>query len=133
VAEEAITRQWGSGALSDIVEEMLVAAGASRTLTELLKGQQQVRQDERDGRYEPSLLPVQDLRRAVLGSVVNLLARALPADEERLAGLLMEGHDQLARRLISDGVGAAEKVIGDYLQRALKHSSAVAKAVQAGK
>ena len=127
VVEEATARYWGPGAMADIVDDLLTTSGAAPTLTRLLKAQQYARGEERDRNAEPSLLPVQDLRRAILGSVVNLLADKLPEDEEKLAGLLSEGHDTLAPRLISEGVRGAEKEIDTYLQRALKNTTTLTK------
>jgi hypothetical protein len=122
VVEEAVTRYWGSGALADIVDDMLTTTGIAPTMTRLLKAQQYAQGEEKGKREEPSLLPLQDMRRAILGSAVNLLADKLPEDEEKLADLMRGGHDDLAFKLISEGIRGAEKAIGDYLQRALKNT-----------
>lgn len=129
VAEEAVTRHWGPGALADIVDEILGATGHSPTLARLLKAQQYTQGDGSGKRAEPSLLPLHDMRRAILGSLVNLLAHKLPADEEKLAGL-MKGGDKLARDLIAEGLSGARQAIGDYLQRALKQTTVLAQAIQ---
>jgi len=55
----------------------------------------------------------------------------LPADEEKLAGLLEQERDTLARDLISEGISGAEQAISDSLQCALKQTTAFAKAIQA--
>jgi hypothetical protein len=133
LAEDAVTRHWGPGALADVVDEMLTSSDASPTLTRLLQAQQFTRGDEKEARREPSLLPLQDMRRAILGSVVNLIAHKLPEDEEKLAGLIKQGHDQLAREVIAEGIRGAEQSMGDYLQRALKHTSALVETVRARK
>ena len=133
IAEEVITRHWGPGALAEIVDEMLSSTDVTLTLARLLKGQQYEQSDDQEQRAEPSLLPLHDMRRVILGSVVNLLAHKLPADEEKLAGLLEKAHDKLARDLISEGIGGAEQAINEYLQRALKQTTAFAKAIQARK
>lgn len=130
IAEEAVTRHWGSGALAEIVDEMLSATDGTLTLTRLLKAQQYAQGEEQEKRAAPSLLPLHDMRRAILGSVVNLLAHKLPADEESLAGLLKKEHDKLARDIIGEGIGGAEQAINDYLERALKQTTAFAKAIQ---
>lgn len=131
IAEEVVTRYWGPGALAEIVDEMLSATDVTLTLARLLKVQQHAQSDDQGKRAEPSLLPLHDLRRAILGSVVNLLAHKLPADEEKLAGLLEKERDTLARDLISEGIRGAAKAINDYLQCALKQTTAFAKAIQA--
>lgn len=122
VAEGAVTRYWGSGALADIVDDMLATTGAAPAMMRLLKAQQYAQGEGRDKRSEPFLLPLQDMRRAILGSVVNLLAHKLPEDEEKLASLMRGGHDDTASELIVEGIHGAEKAIGDYLQRALKNT-----------
>jgi hypothetical protein len=133
IAEEVVTRHWGFGALAEIVDEMLSATDVTLTLARLLKAQQHAQSDDQGKRAEPSLLPLHDLRRAILGSVVNLLAHKLPADEEKLAGLLEKERDTHARDLISEGISGAEQAINEYLQRALKQTTAFAKAIQARK
>lgn len=123
IVEEALARYWGPGALADIVEDMLATTDTAPEMTRLLKAQQYAYGEEKETTSEPTLLPLQDLRRAYFGSVVNLLAEQLPENEEKLASLLKEGHDELAAKLISEGIRGAEKGIGDYLQRALRNTA----------
>lgn len=133
IAEEVVTRHWGPGALAEIVDEMLRTTDATLTLARLLKVQQYEQSDDQEQRTEPSLLPLHDMRRVVLGSVVNLLAHKLPADEEKLAGLLEKERDTLSRDLISEGISGAEQAINEYLQCALKQTAALVKAIQVKK
>ncbi len=133
VAEQVLTRHWGAGAMAEIVDDMLSSTDKSPTLTRLLKSQQGSTADAQDKAEEPSLLPLQSLRRAILGAVVNLLADKLPEDEAKLAALLKRGHDKLATELIGAAIAEAEQAIGEHLQRALKNSSALAKAIAARK
>ena len=109
--------------MAEIVDEMLSTTDVTLTLARLLKAQQYAEGDDQEKRTEPSLLPLHDIRRAILGSVVNLLAHKLPADKEKLAGLLKKEHDTLARDLISEGISGAEQAINDYLQCALKQTT----------
>jgi hypothetical protein len=113
--------------LAEIVDEMLSTTDVTLTLARLLKGQQYEQSDDQEQRAEPCLLPLQDMRRVILGSVVNLLAHKLPAGEEKLAGLLEKENDKLARDLISGGISRAEQAINEYLQCALKQTTAFAK------
>ena len=78
MAEEAVVRHWGPGALAEVADDMLEAAGAAPTLRRLLKARQEAQGDENGNHAEPSLLALDDLRRAVLGSAVNLLAPGCP-------------------------------------------------------
>jgi hypothetical protein len=115
------------------VADLLDVPEAAPALTRLLPAQQNHRVTEQDKRPEPNLLPLADLRRAILGSVVNLLAQKLPADAERLSALLKDGHDALARQVIMDGLRGAEQTIGEYLQRALKQTTILVKTLRDGK
>jgi len=133
VVEDAVTRYWGSGALADIVEDMLVTTKASPALTPLLRTQLYALGEEREKIPEPSLLPLQDIRRAILGSVVNLIASQLPENEEKLVSVLRGGHDELASKLIPEGIRGAEQALGDYLQRALRSSTSLAEKLKPAK
>jgi len=133
IGEEVMTRHWGPGALAEIVDEMLSVTDETATLARLLKAQQYTQNDDREKLTEPSLLPLHDMRRAILGSVVNLLAHKLPADEERLADLFAKGRDKLAQDLISEGIKGAEQAINDHLRRTLKQTTTLAEAIQARK
>lgn len=133
IAEAAATRYWGPGALADIVDDMLSSTDNFPGLAQLLKAQQFTQVGTQEKRAEPSLLPLQDMRRVVLGSAVNLFAHKLAADKEALTGLLKKKRDKLAKDLITEGISGAEQAIGDYIQRALKQTTALAKAIQARK
>jgi hypothetical protein len=133
VAEEVINRHWGPGAAADVVADMLDSIDPASTLAGLLKAQQGVFGDEQAKRKTPTLLPVVELRRALLGSVVNLIAAKLPDDEASLARLTKEGHDKLAAELVREGLAGAMPAIGDHLSRALKATTALTKTLIAGK
>ena len=133
LAEQILTRHWGPGAAAEIVDGLVNSDAATPTLGRVLKAQQFNDSDDGDKPAEPSLLPLQDMRRAVLGSLVNLIAIKLPTDEARLAALLKDGHDKLAKELSAEAISAAEATLGDHLQRALKQTSALAKAIAARK
>lgn len=120
VAEEALTRYWGPGTLAEIVDDILAATEASPAMTGLLKGRRFARGDEKDVPTESSLLPLQDMRRAVFGSIVNVFARELPEDEAKLAKMLRGTNDQRVNELLAEGVRGAEKSIGEHLERALE-------------
>lgn len=130
LAEDAVTRHWGPGAMAEIVDELLSSSDGSPGLAQLLKPHYG---KAANGRGEPSLLPLHELRRAVLGSMVNVIAHHLPADEEKLADILGDGHDAVVAKLLPEGMRAAEFAIHDYLERALKHTRVQAKMIQEGK
>lgn len=129
VSERVLARHWGPGAAVEVVDDLLAASNALPALARLLKEPSEEPSEGQEGK-EPSLLPLAELRRAVLASTINTIARHLPADEEKLADLLGEGHDAIAGKLIQEGLRAAELSIGVYLERALKHTSGLVKAIQ---
>ena len=133
IAEAALTRHWGPGALAEIVDDMVEAVSPTPALVRLMKAQQPVDDGAQDARAEPSLLPLQDMRRVMLASVLNLIAHKLPEDEEKLASLLKRGHDKLAKEIVAEGVAAGALAINDHLQRALKQTATLAKALLAKK
>ncbi len=130
VAEEALTSLFGPGALADVVDQMLVAAKASPTLSRTLKAMQIAGEDEKRDR---SLLPLQDLRRVIFASVVNFIATKLPADEKKLEAMLKKGHDDIAGEMIAEGIRGAEPAINEFLDESLQQTSALAKAIQSKK
>lgn len=136
VVEEVLLARVGPGALADLVDGMLATAGRGSGLAELLDSAR-VRGEGKEGAAVPTLLPLQDLRRAVAGTFVNLLASKLPEDEQKLASI-MRDHDGLAIEGIAESLQAAEASIVEYLGRALEASAAQlqslrAQSVKAGK
>lgn len=123
LAEETLAREWGPGALAELVDDMLLATDAAPMLSRLLR----IRDVE--GREAHSLLPLHELRRAIFGSLVNLLAAKLPEDEARLEAI-MKDHDRLAQEWIGDAVLAAQETIARHFARALKVTKAQVDALQ---
>ena len=130
-AEAAINRHWGPGAAADVVSDMLAVARPG-PLAVLLDAQQGVFGSEQGKRRAPSLLPLPNIRRALLGSVVNVVAAKLPQDEVALARMMKSDHDKLAVELIREGVNAAIATIGEHLQSAIKQTTALTKELLAG-
>jgi hypothetical protein len=114
--QDVIDRRFGPGALTTVVDDMLNALGEGSGLAELLHSRAALKARECSGGVE-SLLPLADMRRAVLASLVNVLARFLPADECELE-CLMEARDALALEVTEKALVAAEKAIAAYLERA---------------
>ncbi len=118
--QDVIDRRFGPGALTTVVDDMLNALGEGSGLAELLHSRAALKARECSGGVE-SLLPLADMRRAVLASLVNVLARFLPADECELE-CLMEARDALALEVTEKALVAAEKAIAAYLERALSQT-----------
>lgn len=126
-AEATLNRQWGPGTAVDVVDGLLAAADAPPALVSLLQSAPADAGEKQPP--APTLLPLADLRRAVLGAMVNLLAAKLPADPQRLAEMMKGEHDKLAAALSRDALAAAMPVMGEHLQKALKNTSTAAKAL----
>lgn len=134
-AEEVLHAHLGPGAIADLVDGMFATAGRGSGLARLLDTAHA--QEAKEGEAGLSLLPLQDMRRAVLGTLVNLLAHKLPEDEQKLASI-MKDHDGLAIQSIAESLQAAEASIVQHLERALQitagqFESLRAKPVSAGK
>ncbi|MBL8328785.1 MAG: hypothetical protein JNJ71_08020 [Rubrivivax sp.] len=118
VAESVVQRHWGPGIAAEVVDGMLATALPGSTLSRVLSAHQPDPADKRAQENDASLLPVQDLRRVLLGSMINVLAQQLPIDEDKLIALGREAHDKLAAKLLTEAVSTAEPAIQDYLGRA---------------
>lgn len=130
LAEDIVNRNWGPGTLAEVVDAMLSATETSPVLAQMLKAQQVLAIDgENEKHPEPSLLPLQEMRRVVMGSVVNLIAHKLPTHEGELSEYLKKGNDKMPAVILREGINAAELAIDEYLQRALKHTTALSKAI----
>lgn len=134
VAEEVLTRHWGSGMLAEVVDDLVSSSEANPALAQLLTAQTLATEtSDASKEPEPSLLPLQDVRRVILGSIINQLAHKLPEDETKLAALFKRPQPKLVDTVIADAIENAEQSIGDYLQRALKQTAALTKAIQTKK
>jgi hypothetical protein len=116
-----LDRRFGPGTLTAVVDDALDALGEGSGLAALLHSRAAQRAKE-DKDAPQSLLPLDDMRRAVFASLVNLLAQRLPADEAKLAEI-MKRHDDVALDAIAESMLAAEQAIAGYLQRALDYSA----------
>ncbi|UUX94113.1 hypothetical protein [Aquabacterium sp. J223] len=129
VAEDALARHWGAGAVGEVVDDLLQAAQAPASLSLALRSLVPPA-EERQRRADASLLPVAEMRRAVLGALVNAIARELPADEEQLAAAFRDDHDELARKLVPQAVREAELAIHEHLERGAKQTKLLMRAIQ---
>jgi hypothetical protein len=130
VVDETLTRYWGPGALGEIVDDLLITTKASPALARIVKARRAAQGDERE--KEESLLPLQDLRRAIFGSVVNVIARDLPEDEAQLEKLLRDLTHDRVEKLMAEGVRGAEQSILEYVQRAYEKTGSEIGALRAG-
>jgi hypothetical protein len=62
--------------------------------------------------------------------MVNTIAQAMPADEEKLLDLLGDGHETLAAKLLPEAMKTAEVAIGEHLRRVIKQTESVLKTME---
>lgn len=123
IAEEVLVRRHGRGMLTDVVDAMLATAGGDSALAALLD-------TSRGERVDAGLLPVNDVRRVVLGALVNRFAEVLPEDERKLEALVKK-HDAIAVEATALALADAERASREYLGKALAATQAQLKALDA--
>lgn len=124
VAEHALTRQWGPGTVPELVAELADTAELPASWQALLTPLQAGRKET----TAPSMLPLADLRYAMLGAVVNQIAETLPADAEKLAGM-MKDHERLAAETVRTGLHGALPTIAARMQHELKQLDGLQRAI----
>lgn len=130
IVEEQVTNYLGRGVLAELVDDMLLATGAAPAMANVLKSRRPApEKGERLG--DASLLPLADMRRAVFGSLVNLLARELPEDERQLARAVKGINEERALKLMTEAVQGAQQSMNEHLQRAFESASGALKAMSA--
>jgi hypothetical protein len=133
VAEEVLTRHWGPGAANDLLNAMVDASRAPAALAAALAAPAIGGGDkERQPPSQATLLPVADLRRVHLGSLINVLAHELPEDAQKLLAVMRDGQDGLADKLLAEGRQAAEPALKEYLPKVLDATISMTKAIVAG-
>lgn len=126
ILEEQVTNYWGRGVLAELVDDILLSTGAAPGLARVLKSRRQG-EERKDAAF--SLLPLPELRRAVFGSLVNLLAAELPEDERELAKALKRFDDERAKAVMTEAVRGAQQSISEYLQRAFDATGSAIKSL----
>ncbi len=132
VAEDALRRHWGPGAANEILDAMADAGKASPTWRQVLVSTSSQADREAKDASGGSLLPVADLRRAMLGSLINVLVHRLPADRAKLESMLRDGVEDLAQKHFAEGLAAAEKGINEHLGKAMDQTASMVKSILAG-
>lgn len=124
LAEAALREMYGPGAMEDLVSNTLDQLDKSHQLRTLLQTGMDPKSEAFKARSQNStLLPLQDIRRVFLGSIVTVMHHQIPADETAYATLQKRGRDKFATELLTQGVRGAETAIFDYLQDAIKGTS----------
>jgi hypothetical protein len=124
LAEAALREIYGPGAMEDLVSSTLDQLDKSEQLRALLQTGMDTKSEVFKSRSQNStLMPLQDIRRVILGSVITAMHHQIPADEAAYATLQKRGRDKLATDLLTQGVRAAETATFDYLQAAIKGTS----------
>jgi len=110
------------------VDDMLTVTGAAPALASALKSRRFARGDERLN-LDASLLPLNDLRRAVFASVVNAIARELPEDERKLSRVMKGLDHKTVDKQLAEGISGAQQSINEYLRRAFESTGAAIQAL----
>lgn len=133
VAEDTANRLFGPGTMEEMVDEMLFSSRSAASLAKHLRAFRKELNGEVFRESERSLLPVQNIRRVIFASVINVIASKLPDDPKKAERLLKKGHDKLATEVIDEGIRGAEQAIDVFLEDALKQTAAMAKAFRSRK
>ncbi len=133
IAEDISNRLFGPGAVAEMVDEILAAGKASPAFAESLRSLQFSADEKENVRTRLSLFPIADIRRAILGSVVNYIAVKLPDDEKKLEASIKKGHEKIALELISEGLLGAEKAVEQFIDESMKETTRLAKALKSRK
>lgn len=129
LAAAALDQAWGPGTSADVVSGLVADSATGPTLRRLLTvGAPPAAKGEGRGE-DTGLVPLDDLRRVVLGALVNLQARHLPGEPEALAKLMAGGHDKLAAEMVPEALAGAEQAIGDQMKATLAATSRLLKLV----
>lgn len=126
-AEQVLIRSLGPGALEDMVDALLASGGEKSPFTALLDTS--LLRAERNDKSARSLLPLQDLRRGILGAFVNALSERLPEDEAKLKAL-GKRHHEVAHDAIAAALRHAEQATSEYLDTALRATAAQLKVLR---
>lgn len=124
---QVLERHWGPGMVEEVVHEVLSSAEKPSALARLLTLDQTKRDPEKD---PATLVPLAELRLAIVGSLVNCVAHRMPTDKRKLAEVLERGHEKLAATVISEALKNAELAIVDRLELAVKSTSALVKTLR---
>lgn len=109
LTEEALTREFGPGAADTIVADLLANAKGATGLARAMRMRRPAL--EREGESGLDLLPRTEIRRAILGELINAIVRDLPDDPEKLAAVLRKNHDELAEKHSRQAVETAQNTV----------------------
>ena len=123
IAERALVDDHGRGVLTQVVDAMLAAAGGDSALAALLD-------TTRGASVDAGLLPVNDMRRVLLGALVNRFAEALPEDERKLEAVAKQ-HDAVTLEATRLALADAERAALEHLGKGLAAARAQLKALEA--
>ncbi len=135
LAEEVLKRHWGPGAANEVLDALVDASKAPPALAAVLAAPAIVGDDKENRQQGPgqtTMLPVTDLRRVQLGSLINVLAHQLPDDPQKLLGVIRDGQGELVQKLFGEGHQAAEPAMKEFLTKSLDATVSMTKAILEG-
>lgn len=118
LTEEALTREFGPGAADTIVADLLANAKGAPALARAMRMRQP--KTLKEGESDIDLLPRTEIRRAILGELMNAIVRDLPVDAEKLAEVLRKNHDELAVKHSMLAVETAQRTVAGKMAGARK-------------
>lgn len=123
-AEHALREMYGPGAMEDLISNTLDQVDKADQLRAFLQTNMGPKSEAFKGDSQiNTLMPLQDIRRVILGSVLTVMHHKISGDESAYDTLLKRGHQKLANELLTQGVRGAETTIFEYLQQAIKNTS----------
>jgi hypothetical protein len=118
LVEEALTREFGVGTTDSIVADLLATVKGGSALAHAMRIRQPELKREHEGGID--LLPRSEIRRAILGELMNAIVRDLPMSPEKLAEVMRKNHDEMAAKHSELAVLTAQKSVLAKLAEALK-------------
>lgn len=124
LTEAALTQEFGPGAADVIVAEMLANAKGAPAIAKAMRMRLPKPQDK-EVESGIDLLPRADLRRAVLGELMNAIVRDLPDDPQKLAEVMRRNHDEIANKHVQLAVETGQRAVAGKMARARKELDAM--------
>ena len=107
-----------------IVAEMLANAKGAPAIAKAMRMRLPKPQDK-EVESGIDLLPRADLRRAILGELMNAIVRDLPDDPQKLAEVMRRNHDEIANKHVQLAVETGQRAVAGKMARARKELDAM--------
>ena len=119
LTEAALTQEFGPGTADVIVADLLANAKGAPAIAKAMRMRLPKPQDK-DTESGIDLLPRAELRRAILGELMNAIVRDLPDDPQKLAEVMRKNHDEIANKHVQLAVETGQRAVAAKMARARK-------------